>query len=63
MDVMGITRVTSKCFHRALDMISRGVVDLKSIITASYPLAESQQAFEAVEGGRELKVIIRNQEA
>jgi D-xylulose reductase len=63
MDVKGITRYTSVCFPRALDMLARGVVDLKPIITASYPLSQSQQAFEAVASGQELKVIIRNQEA
>jgi D-xylulose reductase len=62
MDVRGITRYTSVCFPSALDMLSRGVVDVKSMITSSFPLSQSQQAFEAVAGGKELKVIIRNQE-
>ena len=63
MDVKGITRYTSVCFPRALDMLARGVVDLKPIITASYPLSRSQEAFEAVASGQQLKVIIQNQAA
>lgn len=43
-------------------MLSRGVVDLKSLITAEFPLARSQDAFEAVASGKQMKVIIKNQE-
>lgn len=43
-------------------MLSRGVVDLKSLITIAFPLSQSQQAFEAVASGKQMKVIIRNQE-
>jgi D-xylulose reductase len=62
IDVRGITRYTSSCFPSALEMLSRGVVDLKSLITIAFPLSQSQQAFEAVASGKQMKVIIRNQE-
>ncbi|KAK8861612.1 hypothetical protein IAR55_002435 [Kwoniella newhampshirensis] len=62
LNVMGITRYTASCFPSALDMLSRGVVDLKPLITSTYPLTRSQDAFEAVVAGGDMKVIIKNQE-
>lgn len=43
-------------------MLRRGVVDLKPLITLVLPLSKSQEAFEAVAGGEQIKVVIRNQE-
>ncbi|WWD16471.1 hypothetical protein CI109_100897 [Kwoniella shandongensis] len=62
LNVMGITRYTASCFPSALDMLSRRVVDLKPLITSTYPLTRSQDAFEAVVAGGDMKVIIKNQE-
>lgn len=63
IDVRGITRYTSTCFPNAIDLLRRGAVDLKPLITKSFPLSQSQAAFEAVESGEDIKVIIMNQEA
>lgn len=60
--VMGITRYTANCFPDAIDLLERGRVDLKPLITKTYPLARSQDAFECVESAEEIKVIIRNNE-
>jgi len=38
------------------------MVDLKQLITKSFPLSQSRDAFEAVASGNEIKVIVRNQE-
>jgi D-xylulose reductase len=62
LEVRGITRYTSPCFPNAIDMLRRGVVDLKPLITLVLPLRESQKAFEAVASGEEIKVVIMNQE-
>ncbi|ODN76576.1 hypothetical protein L202_05235 [Cryptococcus amylolentus CBS 6039] len=62
LNVMGITRYTSSCFPSALDLLERGVVDVKQLITNRFPLTESDKAFEAAAGGGEMKVIILNQE-
>ncbi|ORY24057.1 putative xylitol dehydrogenase [Naematelia encephala] len=62
LDVRGITRYTASCFPSAIDMLSRGVVDLKQLITKVLPLSKSTEAFEAVASGREIKVIVKNQE-
>ncbi|KAG2416524.1 hypothetical protein HFD88_007739 [Aspergillus terreus] len=62
LDVRGITRYTASCFPSAIDLLSRGVVDLKPLITAQFPLSRAKEAFEAVTSGKEMKVIIKNQE-
>jgi D-xylulose reductase len=58
----GITRYTASCFPSAIDLLSRGVVDLKQLITKTFPLSQSRDAFEAVASGNEIKVIVKNQE-
>ncbi|KIR28111.1 xylitol dehydrogenase [Cryptococcus deuterogattii 99/473] len=62
INVMGITRYTASCFPSALDLLSRGVVDVKQLITKTFPLTQSTEAFEAVAAGQDMKVIIKNQE-
>jgi len=62
IDFKGITRYTASCFPSAIDMLARGVVDLKPLITVTYPLSKSKDALEAVRSGKQIKVIIYNQE-
>lgn len=62
IDVKGITRYTATCFPEAIDLVRRGQVDLKQLITKVVPLTKSKEAFDAVESGEEIKVIIKNQE-
>nr|ODN89302.1 xylitol dehydrogenase [Cryptococcus depauperatus CBS 7855] len=62
INVMGITRYTASCFPSALDMLSRGVVNVKPLITKCFPLTHSTNAFEAVAAGGDIKVVIKNQE-
>lgn len=62
INVMGITRYTASCFPSALDLLSRGVVDVKQLITKTFPLTQSTEAFEAVAAGQDMKVVIKNQE-
>jgi D-xylulose reductase len=58
----GITRYTASCFPSAIDMLNRGVVDLKPLITVTYPMTKAKEALEAVKSGKQIKVIIKNQE-
>ncbi|RXK38095.1 xylitol dehydrogenase [Tremella mesenterica] len=62
LDLKGITRYTSSCFPSAIDLLSRGMVDLKPLISKTFPLDRSQEAFEAVRAGKDIKIIIKNQE-
>jgi D-xylulose reductase len=59
---LGITRYTASCFPSAIDLLARGAVDLKSLITARFEMSRAGEALEAVRSGKEIKVIIRNQE-
>lgn len=38
------------------------MVDLKPLITKTFPLSQSQEAFECVASAEEIKVVIRNQD-
>ncbi|KIW01158.1 uncharacterized protein PV09_07444 [Verruconis gallopava] len=50
------------CFEEAIDLIDRKLVDLSPMITATYPLTQSQQAFEAQARREDIKIIIMNQQ-
>jgi threonine dehydrogenase-like Zn-dependent dehydrogenase len=50
------------CFEEAIDLINRKLVDLSPMITATYPLTKSQEAFEAQHRRSDIKIIIMNQE-
>ena len=45
-------------YPRAIDLVSMGSVDVRSLITHRFPLAQTQQAFETAERRDGLKVII-----
>ncbi|THV05383.1 GroES-like protein [Dendrothele bispora CBS 962.96] len=62
LDVVGSVRYTAGCFQTAIDLASSGKVDLKPLVTASFPLSKSAEALEAVRKGEDLKVVIMNQE-
>ncbi|KAM6512169.1 hypothetical protein FSOLCH5_009888 [Fusarium solani] len=50
------------CKPGGIYLLARGAVDLKSLITAKFEMARAGEALEAVRSGKEIKVIIRNQE-
>ncbi|WVQ78502.1 hypothetical protein IAT38_000588 [Cryptococcus sp. DSM 104549] len=62
LTVVGSVRYTGDCFETAIDMMARGAVNLKPLITKTYPLTKSEEAFEAVRAGVEIKVVVMNQE-
>jgi threonine dehydrogenase-like Zn-dependent dehydrogenase len=45
-------------YPRALALVERGLVDVRSLVTQVYPLAQAQQAFESAERRAGLKVIL-----
>ncbi|KAK8858800.1 hypothetical protein IAR55_003030 [Kwoniella newhampshirensis] len=62
LTVVGTVRYTGDCFETAIGMMASGAVDLKPLITKTYPLTKSIEAFEAVREGSEIKVVVMNQE-
>lgn len=56
--VTGTTRSSVLQFRQSLDFVTRGIVELKPLITARYPLAEMEQAFNNAIEAQGLKNII-----
>ena len=66
LTVQGVIRYLPNCFQDAIDLVERGLVDLKSIITHAFTFEDSVAAFNTVKDGRrgsELagKVVILNE--
>ncbi|WVR07256.1 hypothetical protein IAU60_004297 [Kwoniella sp. DSM 27419] len=62
LNVLGTLRYTNRCFEDGIDLLSRGLVSLKPLITKTFPLQQSEDAFKAVKSGAEIKIVIMNQE-
>jgi threonine dehydrogenase-like Zn-dependent dehydrogenase len=56
-----ITLVGSRCgpFAKALDLLASGRLDVSDLVTAVYPLAEAEEAFDAAARPGVLKVLVR----
>lgn len=59
---IGTVRYTPGCFADAISLLSRKLVDLKPLITSTYPLTEAARAFEAQHARKDIKIVILNQE-
>ncbi|KAL3461366.1 chaperonin 10-like protein [Aspergillus heterothallicus] len=62
LNLKGTVRFTPGCYANAIDLVSRGKVDLKALITATYPLTKANEAFAAQYMRKDIKIIIMNQE-
>lgn len=60
LTIKGSIRYTTGCYPAAVDLISSGKINVKSLITDTFKFEEAEQAFNLVKaGGTEtLKVII-----
>lgn len=45
-------------YPRTIDLVSRGVVDVRSLVTSSYPLEQAEQAFATANRREGVKVVI-----
>lgn len=62
LTVVGSVRYVGDCFQTAISLMASGAVDLKPLISKTYPLTKAEEAFEAVRAGVEIKVIVMNQD-
>ncbi|CAG9951295.1 unnamed protein product [Clonostachys rosea f. rosea IK726] len=62
LNLKGTVRYTPGCFADAIDLLSRKKVDLKPLITSTYPLTKCAEAFEAQHSRKDIKIVIMNQE-
>jgi L-iditol 2-dehydrogenase len=53
-----LARRMKHTYPRAIDLVSRGLVDVRSLVTHRFPLAEFERAFAAAQGRTGLKVMI-----
>lgn len=58
----GTVRYTPGCFEDSVDLIDRGLVNVKPLVTATYPLAKTQEAFEAQHSRDHIKIVVMLQE-
>ena len=57
----GTVRYTPGCFADAISLLARKKVDLRPLITSTYPLTEAGKAFEAQHARKDIKIVIMNQ--
>ncbi|KAL2865545.1 NAD(P)-dependent alcohol dehydrogenase [Aspergillus lucknowensis] len=62
LNIKGTVRFTPGCYEDAIDLVSRGKVDLKPLITSTYPLTKANEAFSAQHARKDIKIVIMNQE-
>ncbi|KFA71081.1 hypothetical protein S40288_05512, partial [Stachybotrys chartarum IBT 40288] len=62
LNIKGTVRYTPGCYADAISLLSRGLVDLKPLITSTYPLTKCAEAFEAQHARKDIKIVIMNQE-
>lgn len=58
LTVSGTTRASLLQFTKTLDFIAKGIVNVKALVSATYPLEKIHEAFEATRTARGLKNVI-----
>ena len=56
--VQGVATYRAEDFRDAMSMLARGVVDADRFVTATFPLARADEAFAAIDSGREVKILV-----
>jgi D-xylulose reductase len=61
LNIKGSIRYTAGCYPAAVDLIAKGKIDVKTLITHRFKFEEAEQAFELVKKGQEdvFKVLIQ----
>ncbi|KAF2102093.1 GroES-like protein [Rhizodiscina lignyota] len=62
LTIVGTVRYTPGCFEDAVDLVDRKLVDVSPLVTSTYPLTKTQDAFEAQSRRGDIKIVIMNQE-
>ncbi|KAI9735005.1 MAG: hypothetical protein M1834_002088 [Cirrosporium novae-zelandiae] len=62
LNLKGTVRYTPGCFADAIDMLDRKLVNLEPLITSTYPLTRSNEAFKAQNVHNDIKIVVMNQE-
>lgn len=62
LSVIGSLRYTPRCFEDAIHLVDAGLVNLKPLVSKTFPLAQAADAIRAGASGKEIKIVILNQE-
>lgn len=62
LTLKGTVRFTPGCYQEAIELVQSKRVDLKPLITETFPLTRAQEAFRAQFERRGIKIVIFNQE-
>jgi D-xylulose reductase len=62
LTLKGTVRFTPGCYQEAIELVQSKRVDLKPLITETFPLTRAQEAFQAQFERRGIKIVIFNQE-
>ncbi|KAF4448154.1 alcohol dehydrogenase -like domain-containing [Fusarium albosuccineum] len=62
LSIKGTVRYTPGCYADAIDLLNRKLIDLKPLITSTFPLTKCAEAFEAQHARKDIKIVIMNQE-
>lgn len=62
LNIIGSLRYTAGCFEDGIDLLKRGLVDLKPLISKTYPMTKAEEALKARGSGELIKIVIMNQE-
>ena len=58
---VGIVRYGSTSFQDAIDLLTRGVIDLSPLVTKTFPIEHSAKAFHALKAQSDIKIVIFSQ--
>ncbi|TVY35029.1 putative D-xylulose reductase A [Lachnellula occidentalis] len=62
LTMKGTVRYSPGCFADAIDLLARNAVDIKPLITSSYPMSKINDAFIAQHARKDIKIVVMNQE-
>lgn len=62
LNIKGTVRFTPGCFADAISLLERKLVDLKPLITSTFPLTKGAEAFERQHTKKDIKIVIMNQQ-
>ncbi|KAI6655898.1 hypothetical protein LOD99_1632 [Oopsacas minuta] len=58
VDIKGVFRYKG-CYQKAMDMIARGLINVKPLVTHRYAMEQALEAFEMTKSGEGIKVMIK----
>ena len=56
--LQGSATYTAEDFDRSIELISRGAVDARRLITSRFPMSRAADAFAAIAAGGEVKIVV-----